>query len=58
MALHNHGFAAFEHILPQAATKLLDKLPILFGLAISENAFDELKDIEVIPKEHILNREK
>jgi hypothetical protein len=58
VALHNHGFAAFENILPQAATLLLDKLPVLFGLAILENAFDELMDIEVIPKEQILSREK
>lgn len=58
VALHNHGFAAFEHILPQAATLLLDKLPVLFGLAILENAFDELMKIEVIPKDLILHREK
>jgi hypothetical protein len=58
MALHHHGFARFPEILPRAATRLLDELPVLFGLAILENAFDELMQIEVVPRDRILAREK
>lgn len=58
VALHNHGFAKFHDILPAAADKLLERLPILFGMAILENAFDDLMDVEVIPPEQIMTREK
>ncbi|MFY0681670.1 MAG: DUF2088 domain-containing protein [Thalassovita sp.] len=58
VALHDHGFGKFHEILPQAAEKLLAKLPVLFGVGILENAFDDLMDIEVIAKPDILRREK
>lgn len=57
VALHNHGFGRFHDILPKAAERLLDRLDILFGVAILENAFDDLMRIEVIPKGNILSRE-
>ena len=58
VALHDHGFGAFHEVLPKAAEILLDKLPVLFGLAILENAFDELMHLEIIPKAQIMAREK
>ena len=58
VALHDHGFASFHEVLPKAAEILLDKLPILFGLAILENAFDELMHLEIIPTAQIMIREK
>ncbi len=58
VALHNHGFERFKDILPNAATRLLENLPILFGVAILENAFDDLMDIELIPTDQIMTREK
>lgn len=58
VALHNHGFAQFNDVLPKAAARLLEHLPILFGLAILENAFDDLMHIELIPAGQIMTREK
>ncbi len=58
VALHNHGFARFHDILPKAGAKLLARLPVIFGLAILENAFDDLMEIEIIPRDRILEREK
>jgi hypothetical protein len=58
VALHNHGFAKFHDILPAAAEKLLARLPILFGMAILENAFDDLMDVEVILPAQFMRREK
>ena len=37
---------------------MLARLPILFGLAILENAFDELMSLEIIPTEKVMSREK
>ena len=57
MALHHHGFARFHTVLPDAGNRLLEKLPVLLGLAILENALDELMHIESIPKHRIIARE-
>lgn len=58
VALHDYGFAKFFDILPRAAERLLGRLPILFGVAILENAFDELMQIEIISASNIMTREK
>jgi|TARA_B110000091_G_scaffold89236_1_gene97875 hypothetical protein len=58
VTLHQHGFDRFHEILPNAAKVLLEKLPILCGLAILENAFDKLMHLEVISPQQILLREK
>ncbi len=58
VALHRHGFAQFHDLLPKVANVLLNRLPILFGLAILENAFDDLMHLEIIQPEDILSREK
>jgi len=58
VTLHRHGFDRFHEVLPKAADVLIERLPILFGLAILENAFDKLMVLEVILPESILTREK
>lgn len=57
-ALHVHGFDRFPTVLPSAARILLDKLTIVFGVAILENPFHELMTVEVIRPDEILSREK
>jgi len=58
VALHGHGFERFHDLFPRAAAVLLDRLPVLFGFAILENAFEELMHLEVVAPAHILSREK
>lgn len=58
VTLHRHGFDAFHDLLPRAGERLLERLPVLFGLAILENAFDEVMLLEVIPPDQIMTREK
>ena len=57
-ALHVHGFDRFHEVLPRGAGLMLGKLPVIFGVAILENAFHELMAVEIIPLEKILAREK
>ena len=57
-ALHDHGFDRFHEVLPRAAQLLLGKLPVLFGVAILENAFHELMAVEIISPEKIMTKEK
>lgn len=58
VTLHQHGFENFKDVIPEAAQVLLQKLPILFGLAILENAFDKLMKLEIIKPSNIMEREK
>lgn len=57
-AMHVHGFDHFHKVLPQAAELMLKKLPVVFGVAILENAYHELMAVEIIPPEQILVKEK
>lgn len=54
---HQRGYPALADTLIQAGTLCLDRLPVLCGLAIVENAFDETLLVEAIPAHHILERE-
>jgi len=56
--LHRQGFSEFPKLLPRVGKSFLENAPILFGLAIVENAYDNAMIIEAIKPEDILNREK
>jgi len=56
--LHTYGFDKFNDIIPKVGKVLLDNTPVIFGLAILENAYKEIKKLEVVPKEKIMEREK
>lgn len=44
--LHSRGFENFHSLVPAAARVVLDKMPILFGMAIVENAYHEVMLLE------------
>lgn len=56
--LHWQGFDSFRDLLPKAGEAFLGNAPVLMGLAIVENAYEEIMHLEVIRPEHILHREK
>ena len=58
IALHNCGFDRFHRILPEAGRQLLSKLPVRFGLAILENAYEEPMRVEALLPAEIMSREK
>lgn len=55
--LHRLGFASFPRILPAAAKVVLKEANIIGGLAILENAYDEIMRLEAVFAEEIMNRE-
>ena len=55
--IHQEGFARFAQVIPEVATLILKSAPILCGLAIVENAYDETAQVEVIARTDILSRE-
>lgn len=56
--VHKLGFHRFNEALPIAAKMSLEKAPILFGVAIVENAYNQVAAIEAIPSAKFFEREK
>lgn len=54
---HMMGMDTFPERLPKVARVFLEKLPVLFGVAMIQNAYDQLCVEEVVPAEHLLERE-
>lgn len=57
-SLHKLGFANFPWALPEAAKLILEKAPIIGGIGIVENAYDEPVVLEAVLAEHIMERDK
>jgi len=57
-ACHQLGFKYMAENVPAMAKKMMAKLPIIFGVAIVENAYDQIFHIEVIGPEQMEEREK
>jgi hypothetical protein len=56
-ACHQLGFKYMAENVPAMATIMINKLPIIFGIALVENAFDQTCTIEALPSEQIEERE-
>lgn len=56
-AVHRRGPRALRDTVPRMAEFILAERPVLFGLALIENAFDRLARIEAVPAEAMLSRE-
>jgi Lactate racemase N-terminal domain len=57
-AFHSCGMDMFGELLPQLGKVVLAKAPVLFGLAIIENAYDHAARFEIVWNEDIVQREK
>ena len=56
-ACHQLGFKYMAENVPKMANVMLERLPIVFGVALVENAYDETCHVEVLPAGHIEERE-
>lgn len=56
-ATHQLGFKYMAENVPAMAKMMMEKTPILFGVATLENAFDRVARIEVLPVEEIEEKE-
>ncbi|NHN28947.1 lactate racemase domain-containing protein [Paenibacillus agricola] len=58
LLLHSYGIHGIRDKMPDVAQVTLDKLNVLFGLGIVENAFDQTAIIEAIEPKRIAERER
>lgn len=56
-ACHQLGFKYMAEFVPEMAKLMMAKLPIIFGVAIVENAYDQIFHIEVIGPNEMEERE-
>lgn len=56
-ATHQLGFGLMGENVPAMARVIMAKLPILFGVATVENAYDQVCRIEVVPAERMFDEE-
>ncbi len=57
-AFHMQGFPQFRQRIPEAAELFLQKLPVVFGVGVVENAYDEICAIRVAPPEQIMEMDR
>lgn len=55
--VHQETFARFHEVVPATAALILERVPVAFGMAIVENAYDETYLVEAAPRARILARE-
>ena len=56
-ALHFHGMGNFNTLLPAATKIFLEKTPTLFGVAMVENAKENLKHLEFVAPDDFFHRD-
>jgi len=57
-AFHSCGIDMFGQLLPELGRVVIEKAPVLFGLAIIENAYDRPARFEMVWREDLVQREK
>lgn len=55
--VHREGFDRFAVVIPETAALILARVPVICGVALVENAYDETCVAEAIPRARILARE-
>lgn len=56
-AIHADGFGEMYHLIPEYGTVILKNAPILFGLAILENAYDRTRELIALTPQEIISEE-
>ena len=56
--IHEADFSIFGEVIKEAASLILEKAPVVFGVAVLENAYDETCRIEAVPAEILIRREQ
>ena len=57
-AVHEEDPEHFAQIIEETARVILEKVPIGFGVAVLENAYDQTSQVEAVPARGLIEREK
>jgi len=56
-ALHFNGFEKFKELIPKAGELFISKANLLFGIAMVENANEDLRHLELVAPEDFMQRD-
>lgn len=56
--LHRRGFDTFAENIPRAAKVFLEKMPVVFAVGVVQNAYDEISEIRVYPREQVVTGDR
>jgi len=56
--IHARGFRDFHHLIPRIGRIVLAKMPILFGVAVVENAYHQVLRVEGVPAADFEERDR
>ncbi|NQW02334.1 MAG: DUF362 domain-containing protein [Rhodospirillales bacterium] len=56
-ALHFNGFQKFKELIPEAGEKFIAKANLLFGIAMVENANEDLRHLELVAPKDFMRRD-
>ncbi len=51
---HKQGFDTFAERIPMVAKEFLEKMPVVFGVGVVQNAYDDISEIMAFPKDKIV----
>ena len=57
-AMHMRGYEVFDRLIPEAGRLCLDREPVIFGVGIVQNAYDDISNLEVMGRERIEERDR
>lgn len=55
---HKQGFDTFAERIPMVAESFLQKMPVIFGVGVVQNAYDKISEIAVYPGERLIEGDK
>ena len=56
--VHRLGFSKFADVIPLAGRLILEKAPVIFGVGVVENAYNQVAKIEAMSPAAVFDREK
>lgn len=55
---HKQGFDTFAERIPMVAEVFLQKMPVIFGVGVVQNAYDKISEIAVYPGDRLIEGDK
>lgn len=55
---HKQGFDTFAERIPMVAEMFLEKMPVVFGVGVVQNAYDQISEIAVYPGDRLIEGDR
>jgi len=56
-AIHSQGVRGLKEVLPRAAELIIEQAPVIQGIGLLENGYEEINRVEFVPPENLIEQE-